>query len=63
MLVLTRQPSEAIIATTPSGEIIRFTVCKVSGDKVRVGVEAAADVRVNREEIERQIKQAETTNE
>ncbi|MFO0872200.1 MAG: carbon storage regulator [Pirellulales bacterium] len=47
MLVLSRRESERIRL----GDSIVVTVVRVSGDKVRLGIEAPADVAVLREEL------------
>jgi carbon storage regulator len=47
MLVLTRKVNEAIVI---AGKV-RVVVAEVRGEKVRLGVEAPRDVRVDREEI------------
>lgn len=48
MLVLSRKESERI----KLGDSIVLTVVRVSGDKVRLGIEAPADLVVLREELE-----------
>jgi carbon storage regulator len=48
MLVLARRETERI----QLGESIVLTVVRVSGDRVRLGIEAPADVRVLRAELE-----------
>ena len=48
MLVLSRKESERIRL----GDSIVITVVRVSGDKVRLGIEAPPDVLVLREELE-----------
>jgi carbon storage regulator len=48
MLVLSRRQSERI----KLGDSIVVTVVRVSGDKVRLGIEAPADMLVLREELE-----------
>jgi len=48
MLVLSRKQNERIRV----GEAVVVTVVRVSGDKVRIGIEAPPHVRVLREEIE-----------
>ena len=48
MLVLSRRETERIRL----GESIVVTVVRVSGDKVRLGIEAPRDVLVLREELE-----------
>lgn len=48
MLVLSRRESERI----KLGDSIVITVVRVLGDKVRLGIEAPADILVLREELE-----------
>ncbi len=48
MLVLSRKESERI----KLGDSIVVTVVRVAGDKVRLGIEAPADMLVLREELE-----------
>ena len=48
MLVLSRREAERI----KLGEGITITVVRVSGDKVRLGIEAPADMLILREELE-----------
>jgi carbon storage regulator len=55
MLVLSRKESERIRL----GESIVVTVVRVSGDKVRLGIEAPSDVLVLREELEPHAAQVE----
>jgi carbon storage regulator len=50
MLVLSRRESERI----KLGNSIVLTVIRVSGDRVRLGIEAPADVLVLREELQTQ---------
>lgn len=47
MLVLSRKKSEAI----QLGDSIQVTVIKVSGDKVRIGIQAPADMLILRREL------------
>ena len=51
MLVLSRKRNEAIVV----GSNIRITVLRITGDTVKLGIEAPLTVPVNREEIERRI--------
>ena len=51
MLVLTRRVGEEIIIANN----IRITVAAIKGDKVRIGITAPPDVRVDREEVHRRI--------
>jgi carbon storage regulator len=48
MLVLSRKESQRIRL----GDSIVVTIVKISGDKVRVGIEAPADVLILRDELE-----------
>ena len=48
MLVLSRKETQRIRL----GDSIVVTIVKISGDKVRVGIEAPADVLVLRDELE-----------
>jgi carbon storage regulator len=52
MLVLSRKESERIRL----GDSIVVTVVRVAGDKVRLGIEAPADILVLREELEPQVR-------
>jgi carbon storage regulator len=54
MLVLSRKESQRIRL----GDSIVVTIVKISGDKVRVGIEAPADVLVLRDELEVRISPA-----
>ena len=47
MLVLTRKPNESIMI----GDQIELTILSVSGEKVRIGVEAPREIPVFRKEI------------
>lgn len=49
MLVLSRKSNESIVI----GGEIRVTVVEIRGDKVRLGIVAPNEVKVNREEIEK----------
>jgi carbon storage regulator len=53
MLVLTRRPNESIMI----GDQVEVSVLSVSGDKVRIGIEAPRHVRVFRKEVYLQIQQ------
>jgi len=48
MLVLSRKQNERIRV----GDSVVVTVVRVSGDKVRIGIEAPANMRVLRDELE-----------
>ena len=51
MLVLSRKQNERIRV----GESVVVTVVRVSGDKVRIGIEAPPHVRVLRDELEQEL--------
>jgi carbon storage regulator len=51
MLVLTRKPGEVIVIDGG----IRVTVVAVKGDRVRIGIAAPPEVRVDREEVHRRV--------
>jgi carbon storage regulator len=53
MLVLTRRPAESIMI----GDDIEISVLGVSGEKVRIGIDAPRDVPVFRKEIYLEIQQ------
>jgi carbon storage regulator len=47
MLVLSRQRDESIII----GDNVQITIVDIRGDKVRLGIEAPANVTVHRKEV------------
>ena len=47
MLVLTRKTNQSIMI----GDDIEITVLSVSGDKVRIGIQAPRDISVFRQEV------------
>ncbi len=47
MLVLSRQRDESIII----GDNVQITVVDIRGDKVRLGIEAPAEISVHRKEV------------
>src|SRR5262245_10276965 len=54
MLVLTRRPSESIIIANN----IKITVVSVGPGRVKLGIEAPSNVRVDRQEIHDKIEQS-----
>jgi carbon storage regulator len=52
MLVLERRRDERIMI----GDDITIRVIEIRGDKVRLGIEAPKEIRVDREEIRRRIE-------
>ena len=57
MLVLSRKQNERIRV----GDSVVVTVVRVSGDKVRIGIEAPPTMRVLRDELNDQIDEVELT--
>lgn len=57
MLILSRRSSESIIV----GDNITLTVLNVSGNQVRIGINAPKDVSIHREEIYKRINQPKET--
>jgi carbon storage regulator len=53
MLVLTRKNGQEIVI---DGRI-RITVVAVKGDRVRIGVSAPPEVRVDRDEVHRRVRE------
>ena len=51
MLVLSRKQKERIRV----GDSVVVTIVRVSGDKVRIGIDAPANVRVLRDELEQDV--------
>ena len=60
MLVLTRRRDEAIIIRNRFGTEIRLLVVDIRGNKVRLGIEAPADVNIAREEVRPRASSVET---
>ena len=53
MLVLTRKIGQEIVIDGS----IRVTITSVKGDKVRIGITAPPDVRIDREEVHRRLQE------
>jgi len=53
MLVLSRKVNEQIVIDNR----IIVTVTQIKGDKVRIGLSAPPDVRIDREEVHRRIQE------
>ncbi len=47
MLVITRQPGDSILI----GDDIKVMILEVSGDKIKMGIEAPRSVRIMRSEV------------
>ena len=58
MLVLSRKESEKIML----GDSIVLTIVRVSGDRVRVGIEAPSDMLILRKELDPNEQKSETQN-
>lgn len=56
MLVLTRKRDEVIVFTLPDGTKFYVTVIELRGDKVRLGIDAPADVAIHRFEVDEAIQ-------
>lgn len=54
MLVLTRRSGESVMI----GDEVVITVLEARGDVVRIGIQAPRDVQVHREEVYREIREA-----
>ena len=57
MLVLSRKQNERIRV----GDSVVVTIVRVSGDKVRIGIEAPPSMRVLRDELEDEVDEVELT--
>jgi carbon storage regulator len=54
MLALSRKSYESVVVGDQAGrinQVLKVTVLEIRGDKVKLGFEAARDVRVNRLEV------------
>ena len=54
MLVLTRRAGESVMI----GDDVVITVLEARGDVIRLGIQAPRDVQVHREEVYRELKDA-----
>ncbi|GLY03272.1 MULTISPECIES: carbon storage regulator CsrA [Actinoplanes] len=54
MLVLTRRAGESVMI----GDEVVITVLEARGDVIRLGIEAPRDVQVHREEVYRELREA-----
>lgn len=50
MLILTRKPGEQLTVVTPSGEVITIEITNMRRHQVRIGIEAARDIKIYRTE-------------
>ena len=51
MLVLSRQVNETIVLDLDDGRTVLITVVELAGNRVRLGIEAPADVPIRRAEL------------
>ncbi len=51
MLVLSREVGERVICTLPDGQKIEIMPVRISPDKVRLGITAAPEIEIDREEV------------
>lgn len=58
MLILTRRPTEVLMI----GDNVKITVLSISGNQVRIGIDAPKDIEVHREEVYERIKNQEKNN-
>jgi carbon storage regulator len=54
MLVLTRRAGESVMI----GDDVVVTVLEARGDVIRIGIQAPRDVQVHREEVYRELREA-----
>jgi carbon storage regulator len=54
MLVLTRRAGESVMI----GDDVVITVLEARGDVIRIGIQAPRDVQVHREEVYKELRQA-----
>jgi len=58
MLILTRKDNESLFI----GDDIEITVLGITGNQVRIGINAPKDIDVHREEVYRRIEAQKTSN-
>lgn len=58
-LLLQRKEDESLVMTLPDGREVVVTVVRVEAGKVRLGISAPRDVRVDRLEVRRELDAAE----
>ncbi len=64
MLVLSRKNQEAVVVGSADGGeyLVRITVIEIRGSRVKLGFEAADEIRVHRFELWEQMVQTEQSN-
>ena len=60
MLVLTVVAGSGLTMTLDNGELVRVKIVRVSGNKVRLGIDAPPDVDIVRDDVQRRIDNGES---
>ncbi len=60
MLVLTVVAGSGLTMTLDNGELVRVKIVRVSGNKVRLGIDAPPDVDIVRDDVQRRIDSGES---
>jgi carbon storage regulator len=60
MLVLTVVSGSGLTMTLDNGERVRVKIVRVSGNKVRLGIDAPPDVDINRDDVQHRIDNRES---
>jgi carbon storage regulator len=60
MLVLSVVSGSGLTMTLDNGERVRVTIVRVSGSKVRIGIDAPPDVQINRDDVQQRIDNGES---
>ena len=60
MLVLSVLSGSGLTMTLDNGERVRVKIVRVSGSKVRLGIDAPPDVQINRDDVQQRIDNGES---
>jgi carbon storage regulator CsrA len=60
MLVLSVVSGSGLTMTLSDGERVRVKIVRVSGSKVRIGIDAPPDVQINRDDVQQRIDNGES---
>ena len=60
MLVLSVVSGSGLTMTLDNGERVRVKIVRVSGSKVRLGIDAPPDVQINRDDVQQRIDNGES---
>jgi carbon storage regulator CsrA len=60
MLVLSVVSGSGLTMTLDNGERVRVKIVRVSGSKVRIGIDAPPDVQINRDDVQQRIDNGES---